>query len=347
MNEQDGRWVTMNGAHVFIKNGQSPMDAFIKQKGGTKKVDYKKYLEERDKTIDKFIATNGQVDIMSEEMVNKLRDAGVPEELLAHAYPLKDGYDLEGKMAENPNFLNQYIEYAKKNKQRDEKHWAEQIEWEKEKERQSKINERIDKMNYDGKGSKKYKDYDTDQVSYKIDNETLATITNDWAYKDETRQYFDTLDDKTAEAILDYTNENEIYNYKHYNNILNGHWEGRDLDDISRARVKLIDKAIENSTIDEDMYLYRNTSLEHVKDDMTMTSKGYLSTSLFKEDIEHFDEPDVFKIRVPKGTKGLYIGSNTMSWVDESEVLLGRNTTIKIIGRNKDGTIECEIIKSK
>lgn len=35
MNE-DGRWITINGAHVFLKEGQSPMDAFIKQKGRTK-----------------------------------------------------------------------------------------------------------------------------------------------------------------------------------------------------------------------------------------------------------------------------------------------------------------------
>lgn len=35
---EDGRWVTMNGTHVFIKDGQSPMDAFIKQKGGKKDI---------------------------------------------------------------------------------------------------------------------------------------------------------------------------------------------------------------------------------------------------------------------------------------------------------------------
>ena len=32
-----GRWVTINGAHVFVKDGQNPMDAFIKQKGGIQK----------------------------------------------------------------------------------------------------------------------------------------------------------------------------------------------------------------------------------------------------------------------------------------------------------------------
>ena len=30
--EENGRWVTMNGARVFIKEGQSPMDAFIRRK---------------------------------------------------------------------------------------------------------------------------------------------------------------------------------------------------------------------------------------------------------------------------------------------------------------------------
>lgn len=33
----EGRWVTINGAHVFVKDGQNPMDAFIKQKGGIQK----------------------------------------------------------------------------------------------------------------------------------------------------------------------------------------------------------------------------------------------------------------------------------------------------------------------
>ena len=44
---EDGNWVTINGAHVFIKEGQNPMDAFIKQKGGNKnyKLEYNSELE--------------------------------------------------------------------------------------------------------------------------------------------------------------------------------------------------------------------------------------------------------------------------------------------------------------
>lgn len=40
MDEQNGRWVTINGAHVFVKDGQGPMDAFIRQKGKDKKEKY-------------------------------------------------------------------------------------------------------------------------------------------------------------------------------------------------------------------------------------------------------------------------------------------------------------------
>ena len=32
----DGRWVTINGTHIFIKEGQNPMDAFIRQKNNKK-----------------------------------------------------------------------------------------------------------------------------------------------------------------------------------------------------------------------------------------------------------------------------------------------------------------------
>lgn len=35
---EDGRWVTINGAHVFVKDGQSPMDAFIRNKGKDDKI---------------------------------------------------------------------------------------------------------------------------------------------------------------------------------------------------------------------------------------------------------------------------------------------------------------------
>ena len=34
---QNGRWVTINGVHVYIMNGKSPMDAYIRNKGKNEK----------------------------------------------------------------------------------------------------------------------------------------------------------------------------------------------------------------------------------------------------------------------------------------------------------------------
>lgn len=42
--EEDGRWVTMNGVHIFIKDGQSPMDAFIRNQTENKKTEKAKNL---------------------------------------------------------------------------------------------------------------------------------------------------------------------------------------------------------------------------------------------------------------------------------------------------------------
>ena len=55
--QENGRWVTMNGTHVFIKDGQSPMDAFIKQKGKVSKTP--ETLNNRKNIVDYFnIQTN-------------------------------------------------------------------------------------------------------------------------------------------------------------------------------------------------------------------------------------------------------------------------------------------------
>lgn len=37
--QEEGHWITINGTHVFVKDGQDPMDAFIRQKAKNKKED--------------------------------------------------------------------------------------------------------------------------------------------------------------------------------------------------------------------------------------------------------------------------------------------------------------------
>ncbi len=57
--QEDGVWRTINGAKVFIKNGQSVMDAFVRQKANKQKQD-KPSQEQIDKDITNIVNT-GQV----------------------------------------------------------------------------------------------------------------------------------------------------------------------------------------------------------------------------------------------------------------------------------------------
>lgn len=114
----NGRWVTINGAHVFVKDGQSPMDAFIRQKGG--KSDYenienlskskalnKNYSDSLDKARDKAlefykeIGYDGKPKIVTKEEYDKLKSEGARE--IARGIR---GYGIEGKNGQD--FYDQY-----------------------------------------------------------------------------------------------------------------------------------------------------------------------------------------------------------------------------------------------
>ena len=347
MKDKDIIFRFINGKVRPIKVTNQYMNDKIRNERKGKKVDYQKYLETRNNSIDKFIAINGIVDVLSEKHANELLQLGVPEELLPYGYAFRDDYDMteDIKAVGKEEWVNRYIKQAQETKKRDEEYQKDKIKFDKYDKDRERAEKYLDSLNYNGEGSKKYKDYETDDVSYEIEDGTLKTITNDWGYKDETEHYFNTLDEPTTIAIGDYTSQTEHYNYAYYNNILNNNWEGEQLDEEATERIKLIDKAIDGSTIDEDMYVYRAGDIAYIDDKGEIMSKGYMSTSLFNGVESYTDSPDIFKIRVPKGTKGLYIGGNTMSWVQEYEVLFGRNTILKVLGKNNDGTIECIIIK--
>lgn len=71
--EEEGKWITLNGTHIFVKKGQNPMDAFIKQKGGKWKkpekyedtFEYGVDEDNEDDAYDKYVE-------MSDECYNKL-----------------------------------------------------------------------------------------------------------------------------------------------------------------------------------------------------------------------------------------------------------------------------------
>lgn len=99
MNE-DGVWRTINGARVFIKNGETPMDAFIRQQSKSKSEKQKKQ-KEREKIVKKIN------DLENTELAGgrysfklKLKDAS--DEVLKNVYyALDDDYirPYEGKYA--------------------------------------------------------------------------------------------------------------------------------------------------------------------------------------------------------------------------------------------------------
>lgn len=340
------RWITFHGRRILINDKGN----VIKKK--EKKVDYQKYLETRKNSIAGFIAVDGIVENLSEKKANELLNLGIEEELLPYVYPIKDDYNLEEAFKYSDGgkeeWIRRFRESAIRKKEEDEEYQVKKAKWGQEQEARDNAEKLIEHLskNYDGNGDKKFKDYENDDIKCELDPETLHTITDAWAYKDDTEGYFDELDYDTQKAIEDYTSQTEHYNYAYYNNIMNGNWPNRQLDDEAKNRIKLIDKAIDGSTITENMYVYRNFDRMYIDKDGYITSKGYISTSLYKSPTEqYFDYEDIMKLRVPEGTKGVYVGANTMSMVAEYEILFGRDTKIRVIGRNKDNTIECEIVK--
>lgn len=130
---EDGRWVTINGTHVFVKDGQSPMDAFIRQKleKNNKKYDYSDFSKSKvqetlyhgtDKDFNKFDLKK------SDEGNNAIFFADHKDYAESEAY-VHDGnkmyevkiniqnpktVELNSKDFADPKIEKQYIQQAKK-----------------------------------------------------------------------------------------------------------------------------------------------------------------------------------------------------------------------------------------
>jgi len=102
--------------------------------------------------------------------------------------------------------------------------------------------------------------------------------------------------------------------------------------------IKDIDGIMNKSIVQNDLVTFRGTSAEYFKDwnvDGVHEYKSFMSTSISKEVVEkdfltNYTNKMLIEVMVPKGTKGLYLGTNSeCDW--EQELLLNRGMKYKVL----------------
>ena len=100
-----------------------------------------------------------------------------------------------------------------------------------------------------------------------------------------------------------------------------------------------IDRAMERSTVPEDVVVYRGVSGDLVEkliaEGGEFDDPAYVSTSLTMFDAKDFaeikDRPTILKINVPKGTPALYMESFSILSTNEEEILLDRGLKFEFV----------------
>ena len=110
--------------------------------------------------------------------------------------------------------------------------------------------------------------------------------------------------------------------------------------------IKQIDSSISGKT-DSNMMVYRGIAIGAGDIDVgdVISNAGFTSTSAVKDvadDFANYYGGTTISIKIPAGTKALFIGYNTGGDFDEAEVLFGRGASIKIVGK-EDGAIVGEL----
>jgi len=102
--------------------------------------------------------------------------------------------------------------------------------------------------------------------------------------------------------------------------------------------IKNIDSIMNKSIVQNDLVTFRGTSAEYFKDwnvNEIHEFKSFMSTSISKEVVEKdflssYSNKMLIEVMVPKGTKGLYLGTNSeCDW--EQELLLNRGMKYKVL----------------
>lgn len=156
---------------------------------------------------------------------------------------------------------------------------------------------------------------------------------------------YNTLEQNEKEAMYEYT----MGGHRDVNDYLNGKFDGYE---FTQEMIDKIDNAVSKYKLDDDIVAYRGTCAafysnygvgDNFREDM------FYSTSLKKEIAETFandnKSPYMLQIRIPMGTRCIYIGENT-DYDFEAELLLSRGLTYKVIGKS-DNDMILEVINEK
>jgi len=127
--------------------------------------------------------------------------------------------------------------------------------------------------------------------------------------------------------------------------------------------VDLMDSAMDKFSLDKDVVVYSGTKVKHYAGWRVGDVKridAYLSTSAkekpfaktfynavnkeYKKTGDALDKPLMLEIRVPAGTKSIYVGDNTGYSKKETELILGRGLNYKVVEIKGDRMI-LEVMK--
>jgi len=161
----------------------------------------------------------------------------------------------------------------------------------------------------------------------------------------QSNSVYGTLADDESIALSGYTR-------KKYLDVNSALWDG------SYAKkpkilslVKSIDGAIAKFEVKDRITVFRGTDAGHyngLEVGDAAVHKSFMSTSVDRGVAEEFsdnaDSPAILEINVPRGTRGMYLGSNSEAALNEAEFLLGRGTLLKLAGRDGN-TLKMEVIK--
>ncbi|BAK55897.1 head morphogenesis protein [Candidatus Arthromitus sp. SFB-mouse-Japan] len=119
--------------------------------------------------------------------------------------------------------------------------------------------------------------------------------------------------------------------------VINASLQSGDISDDIWDKVKNIDDSIERFELSEDIIVYRGTKMDYYKDVKVgdiIDAKVFYSTSFLEYIAQDFadqlNNPVMLEIKVPSGTKSLYIGYNS-SVGDEAELLLSRHLKYRVL----------------